>query len=227
MLSRRRFRRSPRTRREGAAMLVVMVVLLMVSSLAVFSVHSTTRELRAAGHQRQAMQARFFAQAGIDSTFGLLDNPAFGPAGLDHVMDQTLNDATYGVPTMQPFEPDVLPNRPAYRMFSRNFSSFGGFDPAPQYTLGDGARDAYEPGFEVDVTDYFEFTGTIAGESSSGGGSLRFIYATYTSRARLRLPDADGDGTRDDYQGLAAEDPRRDYHEVAHAARAYGVSGPF
>ncbi len=225
-----RTKASGRSRNErGAAMFVVMVVLLMVTGLAVFSVHATSHELRAAGYNRQAMQARFVSAGGIDATFALLDNPRFGPAGLDHVIQETLTNNTYNAPVMAPFEPEVLAGRPSYRFFSPDFPTFGGMNPAPKAALGaaNGNRQPYEPVFEVDVTDYFQFTGAIAGESSSGGGTLRYVYATYTSRARLRLPDANNDGVRDDFQGAANIDGRRDFHEIAHATRAYGITGPF
>jgi hypothetical protein len=210
-------------------MFVVMVVLLMVTSLATFSVHATGYELRAAGFQRQGMQARFIAEGALDATFALLDNPRFGPAGLDHVIQETRTNATFNAPQMEPFEPEVLPNRASYRFYSDDFLAFGGMSPAPRAALSPagGMRQPYEPTFEVDVTDYYEFTGTIAGEPAGGASTLRYVYATYTARARLRLPDNDADGTRDDFAGAAGIDPRRDYHEVAHAARAYGVSGPF
>jgi hypothetical protein len=200
-----------------------MVVLLAVTGLAVVAVQSTSYELRAAGHERQAMQAEYVAKAGIEATFSLLDNPSYGPAGLDRAIRQTSQDPTYAVPSLAPFEPDVLADKDAYRLYSENYVNFGGVAPTEAAAIGAlaGNRQPYNPSFEVDVYDYMLWNPLFGTAGNSAASStLRTTRATYTSRGRMRLRGGD-------FTGTDAVDPRRQYHETAHAARAYAVSGPF
>lgn len=204
-------------RREGATMLVTMLVLISVTGLAVFSIHSTSRELRAAGHLRQAMQAKYLATAGIDATFAMVDNPTFGPDGMERAIRRTSSDVALGVPSLQPYEPDLEATKQGCRLFSRQFGDFGGFDPAAQASLGPvaGTRQPYTPGFEVDVNDWRECGREIPGFD----GTMRFRCATFTSRSRLSL-------TAGDFAGTAATDTGRAYHDVSSASRAEASYGP-
>jgi hypothetical protein len=202
-------------------MLIVLVILLSVTGLAVFAVNATSSELRAAGNARHAMQAEYVAQAGVDSTLSLLDNPRFGPGGLHQVflMIEADGGATYANPEMEPFEPELGTNSVGYRMFSENYTAFGGFAPTETAALSGSVvgRQPYTPSFEVDVYDRMDCSRPIPGAAS--GARLRYSCMTLTSRGRMRLGA--------DYGGTAAIDTRRTYHEALSQARAYAVAGPF
>jgi hypothetical protein len=68
--------RSPRLRRtrqkrEGAALLIVLLVLMMATGTAVYTVNSTQFEVRAAGSLHQAMRTRYVSEAATVSVLGL------------------------------------------------------------------------------------------------------------------------------------------------------------
>ena len=188
-------------------MVIVMLILLMVTATAVFAVHATTYEIRAAGHMRQAMQAQYVAETGLTGSLAMVDS--LGPAALLHAMERS------EPPHLAPFEPELLTGKQGYRMYLDDFSTGAGM-PVTTESLG-GDVQPYAPLFAVDVNDNYVFTGVIAGHRSDGHSRLRFMQATYTSRGRTRL--ASGDFT-------SAGDTRG-YHESASDARAEGLSGPF
>lgn len=218
----KRTNRERAQKREGATMLVVLVILLSVTGLAVFAVNATSTELRAAGNARHSMQADYVAQAGIDSTLSLLDNPAFGPGGLHQVflMREADAGATYANPQMAPFEPELAPTSIGHRMFSADYTTFGGFAPTETAALSPAVigRQPYDPSFEVDVYDRMDCSRPIPGAGAST--RLRYSCMTLTSRGRMRLRGGD-------YTGTSGIDTRREYHEAVSQSRAYVVAGPF
>jgi len=60
-------------RQEGATMMMVMLILLVATASAAVSVHSVQTELRAAGHNRQAVQTQYVAEAALMTTIVWLD----------------------------------------------------------------------------------------------------------------------------------------------------------
>lgn len=60
-------------REEGAVMLVVMLILMVGTAAAAMSVQSTQYELQAAGHERQALQARYLAESTMLTTAAWFD----------------------------------------------------------------------------------------------------------------------------------------------------------
>ena len=77
--------RRPAPAREGAAMLIVMLVLLMTTGVAVFAVHTTTAEIRAAGAARQALQTQYVAEAGLMSAIAYSE--LIQPAGVELALE--------------------------------------------------------------------------------------------------------------------------------------------
>jgi hypothetical protein len=209
----RRSRHQTHQEREGAAMLVVMLILLATTSLAVFAVQTTSYEVRASGFARQAMQSEYIAEAGLQSTLTLVDR--LGPGVINHTID---TQAASGVakPTLSPFEPEMDQHSEVLRLFGEDMDAFTASGTAPVSIDALGARQAYTPSFAVDIYDHYLTSRPIPGYPAS---TFQFFNATYTSRGRMRL-------TAGDRTVVPATDPR-EYHETASAARAYGVSGPF
>lgn len=215
--SRQRSRKSSR-REEGAVLLIVMLVLLTTTALAVFAVHATTTEVRAAGYDRMGAQAQEIGEAGLAAAHTWVD--VFGPDSLEEAMAASgrVGGNAYTLP--QPFEPALAQNRQGYRLYASDFERLvntGGAGSASldldAVDLG-GANRLYVPNVVVDVYDNHLFTGVLAGYRSDGNSDLRFLGATYTARGRLRLATDGNDGLRG-------------FHESASDARARGVSGPF
>jgi hypothetical protein len=207
---------------EGAVLLVVMLVLLMVTATATFAIHSTASEVRAAGHSRIAMQTDYVAEAALIAAMDWVDRSS--PRLLVELMDRY--ESTRTQIDMAPFEPPLYvgtgdattPNREfAYRLYENDLTPVavgGGANPDPIADTSFGLRNAYTPLVLVDVYDVHVYTGVTAGYVASGGsGGFRFLRATYTARGRARLSS-----------GTAAA---QNLHEAAADARAIGISGPF
>lgn len=209
-------------------MIIVMLVLLAATALAIFAVHATTFELRAAGHGREAMQSQFLAESGLVAALAMVDQN--GPQSILYTMQRTREDSTLSMPTLMPYEPELAPGKEGYRLYLDDLATYGSFLPAdPEGLYGpaaatDASKQIYQPTFMVDINDHYAYTGAIAGHRSDGYGRLQYLHATYTARGRMRLNPALGADPTDpdllDSEGRAI-------HELASDARAHAVTGPF
>lgn len=206
-------------RQQGAAMLIVMLVLLMATAIAVFSVHATSYEIRAAGHMRRAMQTQHVAESGAIGALAWVDR--WGPPALLRAMTRTSeahrSSGEEALSLSEFHEPELADGKDGYRMFLEDLQTDDGI-PIDRETLGGGAQ-AYDAQIYVDVYDVYTTTRTLPGYRSDGRGEVKFMRATYTSRGRTRV--AAGDVREDDTT------VQREYHEGASDARAHGLSGPF
>src|SRR5262245_26327244 len=71
---------------EGIAMLVAMVIIMMITATAMYSMTSTTTELRNTGYARQAMQTRNIAYATLMTSIEWMD--IVGPATVASLVEQ-------------------------------------------------------------------------------------------------------------------------------------------
>lgn len=190
-------------RQEGVAMLIVLLVLLVTTAAATYSLHSVSFDLRSAGYAKQAMQTEYVAATAINAAFAYVDR--IGPTSLLSAMNGS------NPPAPGPNEPALAPGKQAYRVDLRDFA-----DAPPVVHDSLGAKQPYDPFFQVDFNDIYTYVGVIAGQRVDGGGRLQFLRATYTARGRTQLLGETARGT----------DPRPD-HEGAVDMRAEAVSGPF
>jgi hypothetical protein len=212
-IDRSKHRRRIHLRREGAVMLVVMVMLLVSTATAIVAVHGTTYEIRASGHFRQAMQTQYVAETGLMASLTWVDS--VGVPALLQAMERV---RTMHPVVLEPFEPNPLPGQNAYRLYVADLAQNTSAPPFGPESFG-GATQANQPYVAVDVYDTHVFTGAVAGQRSDGGTPLRFLRATYTSRGRTHL-GSEMSLARDSI----GDRPR---NETASDARARGVSGPF
>lgn len=204
-------------REEGAAMLVVMIILLSVTAMATLSIHTTSSEMRASGYSRQAHQAQTVADSGLIVTLGVMDQ--ITPRGLLHSVTQSKNDPMIPKPDMSPFEPPLLAGKDGYRFYSPDVANIVQHAPIAEESLGpaSGGRQTYVPFFTVDVNDHYQTTQNAPGQRTDRV-LLPFLRATYTARGRMRLRGGD-------FTGTTGTDPR-EYHETLSTSRAYATSGP-
>lgn len=196
--------KSRREKNEGAAMLVTMLVLLSTTALAVFAVHSTTFEIRAAGHARQGMQSQYLGETGLNAAMTMVDNE--GVQALRYLIDR--QTAEFGAPILEPMEPNLAPSKKGYRVYVSDLDTRS-TTPLVEGSLSSmGSRYPFEPTFVVDVNDQYRSVQAIPGQRADGHGRLMYLHATYTSRGRMRL-------------GLGSEP-----YEAASDGRAYARSGP-
>jgi hypothetical protein len=212
-------------RREGAAMLVVMLLLLMTTGIALFAVQTTATEIRSAGAIRQAVQTQYVGETGLAAAITWAD--AVGGPGILRVTE----NATYPPGFMAAFnEPELLPAARAYRFYFRpnaptpvnDFQSVGALGappiesrPGEEQSLGSVAL---EPEFTVDANDILVYPAVVAGHRSDGLSRMSYLLVTFTSRGRTRIRGAT------DVQLVG---DRLLYHEGASDARAQVVVGPF
>lgn len=198
-----RGRKRGHTREDGAAMLIVMLILLMATSTAVFAVHATTSEIRASGHMRRSMQTEYVGETGATAAMAWVDQ--VNPATLVDIIERSSS------PDMDPFLGPAYGDRRAHRLYGQHLP----FDQAvvDKESLG-GTKQAYDPLLMIDIYDYVTYAATLPGFRSDGFGRLKFLRATYTSRGRTR-PVSVG----------SEYEPHR--LESASDARAHGISGPF
>lgn len=210
-----RLRRAAPQREEGAVMLVVMLVLLMTTATAVFAIHSTSSEIRAAGFSRQAMQTQYIGEAGVLSAFAWVD--FYGADALRRAMTESsaANRAGGGEAlNLAPFERPLRSGADAHRFDALDFSTLTSLPVEDDSSLG--PRATYNTMLMVDVYDRHRVVRAVPGDQAQGGGRLEYLGATYTSRGRTRLPSDHVSGTPGD----------RPYHEGASDARAFAISGP-
>ncbi len=196
-------------------MFVVMMVLLSTSALAVFAIHGTAYEIRAAGYVKRAVQTRDVAESGLVSALAWVDR--WGPGALLRAMHRTsIDNLRRGEPALslaEFHEPPLAQGKEGYRIFASDLAGSGG--PVLDAESVGGPRRAYDATVYVDVYDVYQWTGVVAGERADGRGQLKYLRGTYTARGRTRLRGGD---VRVGGQPL---------HESADDARALGISGPF
>ena len=196
-------------------MLIVMFILLMTTATAVFAIHATSSEIRAAGYSRQAMQTQLIGEAGVMSAFAWVD--FYGADALRRAMtesSQANRTAIGSALDLAPFERALRDGADAHRFDSVDFATLTN---APVEDDGSiGPRSAYDTMVLVDVYDRHRVIRAVPGEQAQGGSRLEYLGATYTSRGRTRLPG-------DVFSGLPGDRP---FHESASDARAFAISGP-
>lgn len=204
-------------RNEGAAMLMVLLVILMATATAMFAIHATAFEVRASGHVRQLVQTQYVGEGGIMAALATVDRT--GPRALQTILRRRseMQAASTGSPLVlkDVGEPNLLPGTTGARFAGPELQAITGMHPVDREALG-GMRQAYEPVLMVDVYDTYEWSQVMAGERADGRGQMRYLRATYTARGRTRVQ---GDVTQDQ--------AGRQFHEGASDARAHGVTGPY
>lgn len=104
---RSRPRRSAHREREGAVMLVVLLILLTATTLAATSLQATQFELRSSGYNRAALQTEYISEAAAMTTMVWVDTTSLDRSFLRHL--EAANLKTLSPPPMSRFgEPDIL-----------------------------------------------------------------------------------------------------------------------
>jgi hypothetical protein len=222
---------------QGAAMLVVMLVLLVVTASATLAIYSTQFEVRATGHQRQAMQTSMVAEAGLVAATTTIEM-----VGGARVLRWRMERAPRAVGTRLSAEDPPLSamNNETERFLSSDLVP--GTAPSVRLATTDAsgfALSAFEPRYIVDINDGYNilptFVGQAAGTRVDGNGTvqMQFYVATVTSRGRLvrnGLLDANGGYASGVFTPPEAGRPahlRRDIFETAATARSVTISGPY
>jgi hypothetical protein len=216
-------------KQEGAALFVVLMIVMVGTASAVFSANTVAHEVRGTGFARQQMQTRHTAKAGIAAAMDWFD--IFGPETVRNLM--LAPGSTQGVTftcasggTCYPEIP-MANGRRAYRLYPEHFSKLTAAGGGPgflvnvPYEQGSsfGAYTALTPIVTVDIYDEHILSKLAPGAAAQGGTKFKYMRTTLTARARARV--SAGDVTND------ADDQDRERNETGADFRAYIVSGPF
>ena len=219
--------------REGAALFVVLMIIMAGTASAVFSATTVSHEVRGSGFARQQLQTRYAARAGLIGALEWFD--IFGPSTVRDIMvtrtsTDTVNFQCTGGSCYP--EPALANNRRAYRLYPEHFAQLqeqddgaGGTDPGllenlPYELESFGATSAYQPLVVTDIYDEHIVNKLAPGAAAQGGTKFKYMQTTLTARGRAQLASGD---VNDD----TTTDHNRERNEAASDMRAYIISGPF
>lgn len=162
-MSRTTHTRSPERRGEdGIALITVVLVLVLVSTLAVSAIEQTGQELQAGGRSRATTRALFAADAGVQLAMDRVTSPRdLGP------IDFTLNDGTTAHDVQSRSRDDAAPEDIAQEGFGQ---------PPEGYSINLGSGFVNEV-FKINITASSNPGNTLAeveaklGVLTSNGGS--------------------------------------------------------
>jgi hypothetical protein len=220
--------------REGAALFVVLMIVMVGTASAVFSATTVSHEVRGAGFARQQLQTRYAARAGLIGALEWFD--IFGPETVRNIMvtrstTDTVQFSCVSGGSCYP-EPPLANNRRAYRLYPEHFDALqerddgaGGTEPGllesvpyeADYSFG--STSAYTPLVVTDIYDEHVISKLAPGAAAQGGTKFKYMRTTLTARGRAQL------GIVSDVADSG--DHNRERNEAAADMRAYIVSGPF
>ena len=216
-------------KQEGAALFVVLMIVMVGTASAVFSANTVSHEVRGTGFARQQMQTRYAAKAGLAAAMDWFD--IFGPEAVRNLMltpgsseGVTFTCASGG--TCYPEIP-MANGRRAYRLYPEHFSKLLAAGGGPgllvnvpyEQASSFGAQTALTPIVTIDIYDEQIISKLAPGAAAQGGSKFKYMRTTLTARARARV--SAGDVTRE------TADQNRERNETGADFRAYIISGPF
>ena len=221
-------------RQEGAALFIVLMIVMAGTASAVFSATTVSHEVRGSGFARQQLQTRYAARAGLIGALEWFD--IFGPETVRNIMMTRTNTDTVQFNCVSGGgcypEPPLANNRRAYRLYPEHFTALqerddgnGGTDPGllvakPFDTdAAFGPTAAYEPLVVTDIYDEHIINKLTPGAAAQGGTKFKYMRTTITARGRAQL--------RNVTDQVEPGDHNRQRNEAAADMRAYIISGPF
>ena len=180
--ARARFRHAV-TREHGLVMLVTLLVLMMMTSTALFAMHTSSLELRASGHSRRTYEAECVGEGAAPT--GMAGVATRGRETLLYKLrrDRELAGGSGGNPEMQGLEATYDSNQfDVGRLTEGDFTLLGA--PTTQDQLG--PHESGDAVRWVDVNDVYVTQLNRAGERSGDGAPAVMMHIVYTARARLR-----------------------------------------
>lgn len=230
-------------RERGAAMLIVMLMLLVATTLASMTVHSITLEMRSAGYYRQQAQTHYVAEAAMQGVLSAMPSDVLSQW---HILE-TASSATpltaepiditnpnlmrnYGEP-----DPALIPNvqRPVVRLpmgvidtFLTGIPTGGGPPVVPGVNESLGVQ-AFTPWYVVDLSDVEREPEITIGASAGTNTSEKYYLATVTVRARTMLDDGTGTFTMNrGASSTVAGEMYQKFTDAAYDMRAVVRFGP-
>ncbi|MDH3623856.1 MAG: hypothetical protein OES69_12965 [Myxococcales bacterium] len=216
-------------KQEGAALFIVLMIVMVGTASAVFSATTVSHEVRGTGFARQQMQTRHTAKAGLTAAMDWFD--IFGPETVRNLMlaPGSTEGVTFTCASGGTCYPEIpmANGRRAYRLYPEHFSKLTAAGGGPGLLVNEpyeqatsfGAFTALTPIVTIDIYDEHIISKLAPGAAAQGGSKFKYMRTTLTARARARV--AAGDVAKE------AADQERERNETGADFRAYIVSGPF
>jgi hypothetical protein len=217
-------KRRPARQREGAVMLIVLLIVLTATTLAATSLQSTQFELRNSGYNRAALQTQYVSEAAAMASLAWIDATAMDRSFMQHVNKWADSGLT---PSMAQFgEPEIPRTNPAsanrlqwvtqesltantippltYANYAKGAYSdpYGSLGPRSTYVAGNQMEDnVVSSNYVVDLYDCRRLANTAAAGyqvNQGGSGTIQYfqLYCVVTSRGRTFVPYAAGAPTK-------------------------------
>ncbi len=205
-----------RSRERGAALFVVVLVIVLLMGIGAFAARSAHLATAASGSERQMTQARYVAEYGLMFASAKLSNGG-AQAYLSAMRNPQPTELCYGQQNTPAFQ-----GRSCYRMMKYELQlelgaqGFNVCDAAAGGQPGSLGFENAECDFVVELSDIGEGF-TMPGDSSNG--KLKFWYVTASSTGQVRRPVA--------VAGGAALDPSSAESSATQTVRSRLLVGPF
>lgn len=217
-------KRRPAREREGAVMLIVLLIVLTATTLAATSLQSTQFELRNSGYNRAALQTQYVSEAAAMASLAWIDATAMDRSFMQHINKWAESGLT---PSMAQFgEPEIPMGNPAnanrlqwvtqeslnanaippltYANYAKGTytDQYGSLGPRSTYVAGNQMEDnVVSANYVVDLYDCRRLANTAAAGyqvNQGGSGTIQYfqLYCVVTSRGRTYVPYAAGAPTR-------------------------------
>ena len=210
-----------RKRQEGAALFLVLMIVMVGTASAVFAANTAATEVRSAGFARQQLQTGRAARAGLLGALEWME--IFGPLTIRDMLIAQNQGVDFECDATECFpEVPLADGRQAYRIYPEHFQALvaPGVLAAVPYEgpSSFGPRSALAPLVLVDIYDERITTRLAPGVTAQGGTKFNFLRASVTARGRSTV--VGGDVTN-------AQDNRDGFNSGGGDMRAYTISGPF
>ena len=172
-------------RERGAAVFIVVLVIVMLTAIGLFAANSATVSSTASGNTRQMTQTRYFTQYAISLVLAYLDS---GLDGVTMSMNQRIAQGSppqcsVNVPYCYTFSPRDFQNVATQTLVESSVpGSPGGLGPADIGWT-----------FKVEATDKTSPMTPVAGNDETSAGAVNIKFCTVTLNARgVIWPNATG-----------------------------------
>lgn len=241
-------KRRLRKKERGMAMMIVMMLLLLMSSTAIFGVHSTSFEMRAAGLARQAVQTQYIAEAGLSLASVMVDQ--MGPVGAMMALERSRVQAGRLSAPGQPTSAHDASNLHLDARTLRDVTAGSLLDPVHDPIPNDRTAtalpatdqvygNAMTTDFSIDINDSYAYNVPIVGSRVDGGGNLQYLLTVVTATGSLMPAGTALTSAETSYwntmlsTGGATPSTTtvasfaREFHRTQSVARSVFVTGPF
>ncbi len=211
-----RCRRGSRASERGAAVLIVVLVIAMLTTIGLFAARSASLSTAASGHTRQMTQTHYVTEYAMLGTMAELSTEK--REAYVKMMTKSTSNADCAA-----LVNEAVSNRTCYKFGFEDLEAQAGadfFEPGSGTTPGSLGAGLVEPDFAVEMTDLGPATPPVAGTdlTSAGAAKISYMSVTLTATGQVRPIPTNGDPTTIDTVSATSAS--------LEASRAHLIVGP-